>query len=262
METLNSSGKSYSSKNKPWSILENHDISFNKLPSRQKDEIVRAYAHKIKINAARLKHRLPRHVEVNELISAGTLGLMEALGNFDSKQGIKFETFADNRIRGAMLDELRKMDWFSRGLRKKVKRLEECIRNFEQNSGKQPTYFELKKLTGFSIDEIEEGMVALQNQICLSLEAVHENFTLAREQYINNEPQRSAVFKDLVNKVAILIDKLTNKEKLVLSLYYDEELTMKEVALVLEITEGRVSQLHSQAIGKIQKKFTDEHEQL
>ncbi len=262
METLNSSGKNFCSRNKPWFILENEDITFNELSSGQKDEIVRAYAHKIKINAARLKNRLPRHVEVNELVSAGTLGLMEALGNFDSKHGIKFETFADNRIKGAMLDELRKMDWFSRGLRKKVKRLEECIRDFEQNSGKQPTSVEIKSITGYTITEIEEGMVALQNQICLSLEAVQENFTLAGEQDIYSEPQLSAIFNDLVDKVAKIIDKLTEKERLVLSLYYDDDLTMKEVARVLEITEGRVSQLHSQAIGKIQKKFSEYHDQI
>ena len=262
METLNSSGKNSSSKNKPWCILENQNLSFHDLAPRQKDAIVRAYAHKIKISAARLKHRLPKHVEINELISAGTLGLMEALGNFDSGHGIRFETFADNRIKGAMLDELRKMDWFSRGLRKKVKRLEECIRDFEQNSGKQPTHLELKRITGYSASEVEEGMVALQNQICLSLDAIQENFTIAHEQDISSEPQLNAVFNDLVNKVAMIIDRLTAKEKLVLSLYYEEDLTMKEVAQILEVTEGRVSQLHSQAIGKIQKKFSEEHDQI
>ncbi|WP_028574809.1 FliA/WhiG family RNA polymerase sigma factor [Desulfonatronovibrio hydrogenovorans] len=262
MAISNSSGKSCSSRNNPWQVLENRDVSFGELSPGEKDEIVRAYAHKIKISAARLKHRLPRHVEINELISAGTLGLMEALGNFDSSFGIKFETFADNRIKGAMLDELRKMDWFSRGLRKKVKRLEECIRDFEQNSGTRPTNQELKKITGFSLGEVEEGLVALQNQICLSLEAVQENFTLAGEQDITSEPQLSTVFNDLVDKVARIIDRLTEKERLVLSLYYEEELTMKEVARVLEVTEGRVSQLHSQAIGKIQKKFSEEHEEI
>lgn len=262
METLSSSGKNCSSRNNPWQILENTDTSFKELSSRQKDEIVRAYAQKIKITASRLKHRLPKHVEVGELVSAGTLGLMEALGNFDSKHKIKFETFADNRIKGAMLDELRKMDWFSRGLRKKVKRLEECIRDFEQNSGIQPTNLEIKKITGYSLDEVEEGLLALQNQICLSLEAVQENFTIAGEQDISNEPQLSMIFNDLVDKVATIIDKLTEKERMVLSLYYEEDLTMKEVAQILDVTEGRVSQLHSQAIAKIQKRFTQEHDQI
>lgn len=260
MVTLNSSGKSSCSRNNPWHVLENSGNRFKDLAPREKDEIVRAYSQKIKISAARLKHRLPRHVEINDLISAGTLGLMEALGNYRAEKGIKFETFADNRIKGAMLDELRKMDWFSRGLRKKVKKLEECIRDHEQNSGKPPTNLELQKITGYSKNEIEEGLVALQNQICLSLEAVQENFTLAGEQDIQTEPQMSMIFNDLVDKVSGIIDKLSKKEKLVLSLYYTEELTMKEVAQVLEITEGRVSQLHSQAIGKIQKKFSQDHD--
>lgn len=262
METLSSSGKNCSSRNNPWQILENTDTSFKELSARQKDEIVRAYGQKIKITASRLKYRLPKHVEVAELVSAGTLGLMEALGNFDPKHKIKFETFADNRIKGAMLDELRKMDWFSRGLRKKVKRLEECIRDFEQDSGTKPTNLEIKKITGYSLDEVEEGLLALQNQICLSLEAVQENFTIAGEQDILNEPQLSMIFNDLVDKVATIIDRLTEKERMVLSLYYEEDLTMKEVAQVLEVTEGRVSQLHSQAIAKIQKKFTQEHDQI
>ncbi|WP_045212055.1 FliA/WhiG family RNA polymerase sigma factor [Desulfonatronovibrio magnus] len=262
MAISNSFGKNSSSRNNFWQILENKDVSFQELTARQQNDIVRSYSHKIKITAARLKHRLPKHIEVNELVSAGTLGLMEALGNFDPSMGIKFETFADNRIRGAMLDELRKMDWFSRGLRQKVKKLEETIRNFEQDSGKQPTNQDLKKLTGYTNDEVEEGLVALQNQICLSLEAIQENFTIAGEQDMSSEPQVSAIFNDLVDKVAAIIDKLTDKERLVLSLYYEEELTMKEVAGVLEITEGRVSQLHSQAIGKIQKKFLQEHDQI
>ncbi len=261
METSNSSGNSSSSRNNPWEVLENPEISFDQLSARDKDEIIRAYGQKIKISAARLKHKLPAHVDINDLISAGSLGLMESLGNYDPHQGIKFETFADNRIKGAMLDELRKMDWFSRGLRKKVKKLEESIRQFEQESGYTPNNAELKNITGYSQDEVEEGLLALQNQICLSLEAIQENFA-SLENRDSDEPQQSIIFNDLVNKVAELIEQLTEKEQLVLSLYYAEELTMKEVAQILEITEGRVSQLHAQAVQKIKDNFWQVHESI
>ena len=259
MAISNSFGKNSSSRNNPWEILEQNGVSFDQLSAADKNEIVRAYGQKIRITAARLKHKLPAHVEVNDLISAGSLGLMEALGNYDPSQGIKLETFADNRIKGAMLDELRKMDWFSRGLRKKVKKLEQSMREFEQNTGHSPSHRELKEITGYSREEVEEGLLALQNQICLSLEAIQENFFTAGTQD-SDEPQLSVVFQDLVDKVAAIIEKLSNKEQLVLSLYYTEELTMKEVAQVLEVTEGRVSQLHTQAIKKIKDNFTLEHD--
>ncbi|WP_291323367.1 FliA/WhiG family RNA polymerase sigma factor [Desulfonatronospira sp.] len=259
MAISNSFGKNSSSRNNPWEILEQQGITFGRLSAREKDDIVRAYGRKVRIIAARLKHKLPAHVDVNDLISAGSLGLIEALGNYDSSQGIKLETFADNRIKGAMLDELRKMDWFSRGLRKKVKRLEQSMRSFEQNAGYSPSHKELKDLTGLSQEEVQEGLLALQNQICLSLEAIQENFTTSGGQE-NNEPQFNVIFNDLVDKVAIIIENLSHKEQLVLSLYYTEELTMKEVAQVLEVTEGRVSQLHSQAIKKIKDNFAQEHD--
>jgi RNA polymerase sigma factor for flagellar operon FliA len=260
MAISNFSGKNSSSKNNPWTILEQKGVCFLRLPSWQQEDIVRSYAPKIKISALRLKAKLPKHIELDELISAGTLGLIEALTNFDPEQGIKFETFADNRIRGAMLDELRKLDWFSRGLRQKIKKIEQTIRKVEQNTGSVPNSLELKEITGYSLDEINKVLVALQNQVCLSLDAIQENFVLPDNSERFKEPHARVLIKDLVNKIAKLIKELTDREKLVLSLYYVEELTMKEIAQVMEITEGRVSQLHSQALKKLRDKFTQRYE--
>jgi RNA polymerase sigma factor for flagellar operon FliA len=257
METLNSSGKNSSSRNNAWSVLEEQGIDFQELSPGKQETIIREYAPKIKITALRLKHKLPRHVDLEELISAGTLGLMEALKKFDSKQNIKFETFADNRIRGAMLDELRRMDWLSRGLRKKIKRIEEVMQHFEQHHGAPPSPEEIQEKTGFSAGEVDEGLNALHNQLCLSFDAVEHNYTAIKEENRENNPLPSTVFQDIVDKLSKLIDELTHREQLVLSLYYVEELTMKEVAEVMDITEGRISQLHSQALAKLRKTFTE-----
>jgi RNA polymerase sigma factor for flagellar operon FliA len=260
MAISNFSGKNSSSRNNPWAILEQERVNFAGLSPQQQEIIIRSLAPKIKILALRLKNKLPKHIELDELISAGTLGLIEALSNFDPNQGIKLETFALNRIRGAMLDELRKMDWFSRGLRQKIKKIEQTVHQIEQNTGYLPDALELQKITGYSLKEIEEALTALQNQICLSIDAIQENFVLPDESGRFKDPHANLLFQDLVDKISRLIKELTEREKLVISLYYVEELTMKEIAQVLEITEGRVSQLHSQALKKLKNKFKQKYE--
>ncbi len=261
METLNSSGKNSSfRKANPWQTSVAQE-KFSLLSLREQESLVKKYAPKVKIIALRLKSRLPQHVELEELISAGTLGLLEALKNFDPHQEILFETYAENRIRGAMLDELRKMDWFSRNMRSKIKKIEHILQNQANlNLTSQETRKKIEEETGFSPEEIEKLLVALQNQVLISLEAIQHN--LSTEENLDYQPQEKVIHQDLVDKIAKLIKELTKKEQLVLSLYYVEELTMKEVANILEITEGRVSQLHAQALQKLKKKFKERFEQL
>ncbi|MFP4167513.1 MAG: FliA/WhiG family RNA polymerase sigma factor [Desulfonatronovibrionaceae bacterium] len=257
MEISNSSGKNSSSGNKAWKVLEEPGIYFQELPPEKQEQIFREYAPKIKITALRLKHKLPKHVDLEELISAGTMGLMEAVKKFDPGQKIKFETFADNRIRGAMLDELRRMDWLSRGFRKRIKKIEEVIHHFEQLHGQSPSSEKIQQETGLSAEDVDEGLSALNNQLCLSFEAVQDNYSTIMEEHRESNPLPSTVFQDIVDKLSKLIDELTHRERLVLSLYYVEELTMKEVAQVMDITEGRISQLHSQSLAKLRNKFTE-----
>lgn len=227
---------------------------------RDKDTIVRHYAPKIKILALRLKGKLPQQVELNELISAGTLGLLESLGKFKPELGIKFETYSENRIKGAMLDELRRMDWFSRGLRQRVRHIEGAIHKIEHLTGETATLEQIREETGMTEKEVQMGLSALQNQVCLSLDSMEEFFTPQSSSHLENEPYRSAALQDIIDKIAKLIDELTHREKLVLSLYYSEELTMRETAEVMGITEGRVSQLHSQAMKKLRQKFRTQYE--
>ena len=221
----------------------------------QQESIVRHFAPKVKYLASRMKARLPRNIELAELISAGTLGLMESFGKFRPQMGIKFDTYAENRIRGAMLDELRRLDWFPRSLRRRVRILDEAIHRLEHQSGTSPGEEALADETGLDIKDVREGLEALHNQFCLSLELMQESLSPA-ECAGGEEPFALAAAQELIDRVAELIEQLTPREKLVLSLYYTDELNMRETAEVMGITEGRVSQLHSQALLRLRREFT------
>lgn len=254
MAILNSSGKISSSGSSPWENLEAGSKAWLDFTPAEKDSTIKHYAPKIRYMALRLKTKLPKNVEFSDLISAGTLGLLEALGKFKPELNIKFETYAENRIRGSMLDELRKLDWFSRSLRQKVRQLDDACWRVENEHGRTATEEELQAHTGLSIKDIRLGLEALQNQLCLSLDAIQD--TLAQDNLNTaGEPYGNVAFTEMVDKVAKLVDLLTPREKLVLSLYYSDELNMREVADVMEITEGRVSQLHSQGLARIRREF-------
>jgi RNA polymerase sigma factor FliA len=255
MGTSSFSGKNSSSRSSPWDLLEQGALSWNELEGNAREQLVQRFAPKIKILAQRLKAKLPPSIELGELISSGSLGLLEALENFNPSLGIKLTTFAESRIRGAMLDDLRKLDWFSRGMRRRIRLLEQTTHELEQERGCTPSAHDLQIRTGLSEREVDEGLEAMQNQVCLSLDAAHEHLFPAERDSIRHEPYHWVAQQDIIDKLAALIDDLTPRERLVLSLYYVEELTMKETARVMEITEGRVSQLHSQSLAKIRVKF-------
>ncbi|SKA73053.1 FliA/WhiG family RNA polymerase sigma factor [Desulfobaculum bizertense] len=261
METLNSSGKSSCSKAEPWKQLESGEVRWNDFSPYHQELIVRHFAPKIKILALRMKGKLPQQVELNELLSAGTLGLIECLGKFNPELKIKFSTYAENRIKGAMLDELRKMDWFSRGLRQRVRLLEDASRKIERTTGQRASNKELQEATGLSEKDVDTALTAQQNQLCLSIDAVDDHFSPSPETQNQDEPFLNVAFKDIIGKIAHLIDQLTDREKLVLSLYYKEELNMRETAEVMGITEGRVSQLHSQSLHKLKSMYRKQYGQ-
>lgn len=260
METSSFSGRSFSSRNNPpWPPKDGSGPLYSELNAVQKDQVARAFAPRIRAIALHFKARLPGHVEVAELMGAGALGLMEALNNFQPAVGVRFETFADNRIRGAILDELRRMDWFSRGLRQKIKKLEQVIREFEQENGEAPSLAELSDITGQEREELEATLEALNSQIVLSLEGIQEQGLEPGDRHNWKDPAGTVLAQDIIDKLTHLIDRLTERERLVLSLYYTEELNMKEVGAALDVTEGRVSQIHSQALGKLKKMFQQQH---
>ena len=239
----------------PWDALEAGSTAWGDFRPSEQERIVRHYAPKIRFLALRLKAKLPRNVELGELISAGTLGLMEALGKFQPQLGIRFETYAENRIRGAMLDELRRLDWFPRALRQRVRQLDDALRRVEHEKGRQATEEELQALTGLDAKEVRQGLEALQSQLWLSLDAIQDSLSNEDGQGGVGEPYQSTARREMVERIAPLIDTLTPREKLVLSLYYTDELNMRETAEVMGITEGRVSQLHSQALARLRRAF-------
>lgn len=236
-----------------WEKLESGALRWSDFPLADKENITRHYAPKIRFLALRLKTKLPRNVELSQLISAGTLGLLEALGKFQPQLGIRFETYAENRIRGAMLDELRRLDWFPRSLRQRVRRLDEAMWQIEHEMGRPPTMEELQERTGLPAHEVHQGLEALQSQLCVSLDTIQDS--LAGEDEAGGEPFKDTAHTEMVERVASLVDALTPREKLVLSLYYTDELNMRETAEVMGITEGRVSQLHSQAVARLRREF-------
>lgn len=256
MAISNSSGKNCSSTPDDWQRFENGQLAWSTAVPEVRAAIVAHYALQIKVIALRMKAKLPQHIEFGDLLSAGSLGLIEALEKFQAAMGIKFATYAERRIKGAMLDELRRMDWFTRGLRQRVRLLEQNVRKVEQLTGRTPTSEELQTITGLSAKEVQEGLEALQNQVCISLDGMEEHL-LRSVSTTKNDPFAHTLHQQQIDKLAQLIDELTPREQMVLSLYYADELNMRETALVMNITEGRVSQLHSQALSKLREKFAN-----
>ncbi len=237
----------------PWEAMELGHLSWSDFSPLEQESIVRHYAPKIRFLALRLKSKLPKSISLNEMISAGTLGLMEALGKFQPQLGVRFDTYAGNRIRGAMLDDLRKLDWFPRPLRQKIRQIDSAMRVVERNHGRPATEEELMTITGLELGEVREGLEALQNQLMVSLDAVQDS--MFEDYHDQDEPYSVTAEKETLERLVPLISTLTPREKLVLSLYYSDELNMREVAEVMDITEGRVSQLHSQALKRLRQEF-------
>ncbi len=222
--------------------------SWVELGSKLQEQVVDSLIKKVKIIAYRIKNKVPVNVELDDLISAGCVGLMEALRNFDGSQNVKLETFVENRIKGAILDELRRQDFLSRGLRRNVKLVENVKYNLEQSLGREPTTQEISKETGLEEGDIENLLEIINNNLLISIDAISHILNSG-----DDNPETLLEKKELISEISHYIEKLTEREQMVLSLYYVEELTMKEVAEVLNITEGRVSQLHSQAISKLKE---------
>lgn len=241
----------------PWDAFDEGRAWCDFSPAEQ-ERIVRHHAPRIRYIALRLKARLPKSIELGELISAGTLGLMEALGKFRAHLGIRFEAYAESRVRGAMLDELRRLDWFPRALRQRIRQIDAAIRQVENEYGRQPTEEEIQRITGLEIVEVRQGLEALQHHLWVSLEAI-QDYVSAEHGGIEGEPYRNAVRRELLARMASLLHTLTPREKLVLSLYYHDELNMRETAQVMGITEGRVSQLHTQALGRLRREFAQQY---
>lgn len=228
----------------------------------RRDELILAYAPQIKIIANRLAMRLPPHVEMDDLISAGVIGLMDAIEKFDAQRNIQFKTYAEFRIKGAMLDELRAQDWVPRSVRQKASLLEKAYAEIEQRESRPATDEEVAEALNLDMDEFYRLLNRARGISLVSLEGGQEVDLLSRKilEPLNGEREEDPLNllkkKEMKEILGNLIDGLPESEKMVLSLYYYEELTMKEIGKVLDITESRVSQIHTQATLRLRGKLT------
>jgi len=212
----------------------------------------------------RMVPQVPSFMARDDIMSAALVGLINAAERFDESKGVLFRTFAEHRIRGAIFDEVRKLDWFSRSLREKHTRLSHAINDLEKRYGRYPEEEEVAAAMHMDIDAYHELLSQVCHLGCVSLHETLDNSADGRSFLenladVNGKTAMSKIeANELTRKIAGHLEKLTEKERLVISLYYYEELNQKEIAEVLEVSEGRISQLHSQALIKLKAKMERE----
>ena len=221
-----------------------------------KEDAVRRYAPMVKRMAYHLAARLPASVQVDDLVQAGLIGLMDAAARFDESLGVQFETYAMQRVRGAMLDELRASDWLPRGARKAQREIEEAITRLEQKLGRPPQESEVAAEMGISLRDYQEKLGDAHGALLYYGEDDYDDDYL-EHNHPDDSPQPPEVLHDARFRAALIeaIDNLPEREKLLMGLYYEQELNFKEIAAVLGVTESRVCQLHSQAVARLRVKL-------
>ncbi|MDR1657991.1 MAG: FliA/WhiG family RNA polymerase sigma factor [Deltaproteobacteria bacterium] len=243
----------------------NDKPSWHKLSMAERTSYVEQYSPLIKYLADRLASRLPDHIVKNDLISAGVIGLIDAVDRFESDRGIMFKTYAEFRIKGAMLDELRSLDWVPRTVRKKAGQLERLWRRLEVELGHPPSDEESAEAMELELPAYLKLLDEVSSVNMLDLEAFRTETSSGREsagiyEVLADENYRDALSvlsQEEVRQVLVeAIETLPDKEKLVVTLYYHEELTMKEIGQVMGYTESRISQLHTKSVIRLRGKLT------
>jgi RNA polymerase sigma factor for flagellar operon FliA len=218
-----------------------------------RDRMLMEHLPIVRYLARRIHERLPQHVELDDLISAGVVGLIDAFSKFDHNKKVQFKSYAQFRIRGAILDSLRTLDWSPRELRRKGRAVEEAIRSLTQRAGRVPSEQEIAREMELSLAEYQQLLGDLKGLEIGSLHIERSEDSGDDElAYIPGSPEEDPLFRclkgEMKQRLADAIDELPEKERMVLTLYYYEELTMKEIGLTLGVVESRVSQIHSSAV--------------
>ncbi|MGD9646847.1 MAG: FliA/WhiG family RNA polymerase sigma factor [Pirellulales bacterium] len=236
--------------------------AFKADPSNEalRNRLIERYLPLVKYNGERIWARLPEGVELDDLISAGVFGLMDAIDAFDMSRGVKFETYCVPRIRGAMLDELRTMDWVPRLVRSKASKLNEAVKTLEARLGRAPSEVELAEQLQISVPELEKMILDANAVNLISLNKKWyetDSYKDVREIDIledkkGEDPTRRIQKNDLMRLVT---KGLNRNERLIIILYYYEELTMKEIGATLDLSESRVSQMHSSIVQRLQNQL-------
>ncbi len=234
--------------------------AYQKNPSPEiREKIILEYAPLVKVVAGRLSMYLGYNVEYDDLVGYGIFGLIDAIDKYDSQKDVKFETYASLRIRGSILDQIRKMDWIPRTVRQKQKKLDEAIKQIEMRTGKNASEEEIALEIGITEEELSvwQSQLKITNIVSLNeyVEQGSEPVMDARGNSHFIQPEEQVQEDELKKVLKDTLELLTEKERKVIELYYYEELTLKEISKVLEVTESRISQLHTKALLKMRKKM-------
>ncbi len=223
-------------------------------PSSQ-DEQITKYAPLVKRIAYHMMARLPASVEVDDLIQVGLIGLMDAVGRFDGTQGAQFESYATQRIRGAMLDELREADWLPRHVRQKSRQIETAIHKLEQRNGRAPSEQEISAELGMPIDQYQSMLGDVKcSQLLYYEDFSDEDSASFLERYlVDGSSDPLAVLEDegFRDSLIAAIHHLPERERSMMGMYYEQDMNLKEIGAVLGVSESRVCQLHSQAVARL-----------
>ncbi|MCF8167349.1 MAG: RNA polymerase sigma factor FliA [Rhodoferax sp.] len=223
--------------------------------------LIRQYQPLVRRLAHHMMAKLPPSVEVDDLIQVGLIGLSDALARYESAQGVQFETFATQRIRGAMLDELRENDWMSRGSRKSQKDIEGAIRKVEHRLGRSPLESEVAQELGLSLEEYQTLLGKVRGTQLIYLEDMarggEDDDTYLDRHVADSEADPLNMLRDQRMRQALVaaIKLLPEREQYIMSMYYEQDMNLKEIAAVLDVTESRVCQLHSQSIARLRAKM-------
>lgn len=224
-----------------------------------KEKLILQYAPIVKYVAGRMLVHIGQHVEYDDLVGYGVFGLIDAIDKFDYNKGVKFETYASLRIRGAIIDHIRRLDWVPRTLRQKNKQLEQAVASLEDSLGREPTEEELAKELSMTLDETRELMRKSSVSSLVSLDDfLDQNYEASFNSLVSDKqdsPEEQIEIRERKEMLADAISKLSEKEKLVVTLYYFEDLTLKEISSIMKVSESRVSQIHTKAISKLHVKL-------
>jgi len=230
-------------------------------PLDDRSQLIRENMPLVELVVQRMVPQVPSFMTKEDMISAAMVGLIDAANKFDPGKGVKFKTFAEHRVRGAILDEMRKLDWFSRSMRDKQNQLTQTMLRLERRFGRSPEEEEMAAEMTLTLDEYHNLLTEVSHLGCVSLHETLDHSEEGRSFLDNLEDIAGPMPSDLLEKeemtrmMAEILEELSEKERLVIALYYYEELTQKEIAEVLSVSEGRISQLHSQALLKLRVKL-------
>ncbi len=228
-----------------------------------KDTLLDQHTVLVKKLAYQLKSKLPSSVELDDLIQAGMMGLLDAANKYEDSHGAQFETYAAQRIRGAMLDELRSADWLPRSIRKNMREVEAAISQLEQKLGRQPSEAEVAKELSLSLEGYYEKLSHCSGHQLVYYEDFQENENQGEhflDRFVKDDdnPMKALLESDFKDALVNAIESLPEREKILMGLYYEQELNLKEIGAIMNVSESRVCQLHTQAVSRLRSTLKEQ----